>query len=131
MEESDDEENSTDNDVSDDEENNGVQNCLEHFIKLENLQVSDFVYVGLKTNKPGNFTTRNHYVGQVVAIEEKEVEIKYMKKTGSSSIWPIVEDAAWTSRDDIHVFFTIPEIDRQQHFTFNDLDQINMLNCCK
>ena len=91
------EENSTDNyDVSDNEENTGIQNCLEYLEKLENLQVSDFVYVGLKTNKPGNFTTRNHYVGQVDAIEEEEVEIKYMKKTGRSFIWPIVEDAAWT-----------------------------------
>ena len=70
-------------------------------------------------------------MGQVVAIEEEEVEIKYMKKTGSSFIWPIVEDAAWASRDDIHLFLSIPEIDRSQHFTFNDLDQINMLNCCK
>ena len=76
MEESDDEENSTDNDdVSDDEENTGIQNCLEHLKKLENLQVSDFVYIGLKTNKSGNFTTKNHYMGQVVTIEEEEVEI--------------------------------------------------------
>ena len=47
------EENSTDNDnvSDDDEENTGVQNCLKHLKKLENLQVSDFVYVGLKTNK--------------------------------------------------------------------------------
>ena len=62
-------------------------------------------------------------MGQVVAIEEKEVEINYMKKTGSSFIWPIVEDAAWTSRDTIHLFSSIPEIDRQQFLTFNDLDQ--------
>ena len=68
---------------------------------------------------------------QVVAIEEEEVEIKYMMKTGSSFIWPIVEDATWISRDDIHLFLSIPEIDRWQHFTFNDLDQINMLNCWK
>ena len=54
-----------------------------------------------------------------------------MKKTRSSFIWPIVEDAAWTSRNDIHIFLSIPEIDQLQHFTFNDLDQINMLNCCK
>ena len=93
--------------MSDNEENTGVKNCLEHLKKLENLQVSDFVHVGLKTNKPGNFTTRNHQVGQVVAIEEEEIEIKYMKKAGSSFIWPIVEDAAWTSRDDMHLFLSI------------------------
>ena len=96
------------------EENSGIQNCLEHLKKLENLQISDFVYVELKTN---NFTTRNHCVGQVAAIQEEEVEIKYIKKTGSSFIWPIVEDTAWTSRDYIHLFFSIPEIDRLQHFT--------------
>ena len=60
MKESDNEKNSTDNEVSNNEENIGVQNCLEDLKKLENLQVSDFVYVGLTTNKPGNFTTRNH-----------------------------------------------------------------------
>ena len=47
MEESDDEENSTDND--DNEENTGVQYYLENLKKTENLQVSDSVYVGLKT----------------------------------------------------------------------------------
>ena len=72
------------------------------------------MYVGLKTNKPGNFTTGNYYVGQLVAIEEEEVEIKCMKKTtGSSFTWPTVEDAAWTSRDDIHLYFSIAEIDRR------------------
>ena len=51
MEESDYEEISIDiDDVSDNEENTGIKNCLEHLKTLENVQVSDFVYVGLKKN---------------------------------------------------------------------------------
>ena len=45
-------------DVSGNEENTGVQYCLKNLKKMGNLKVSDFVYVGLNTNKPGNFTTR-------------------------------------------------------------------------
>ena len=40
IEENDDEENSTDNDVSHDEENIGVQNCLEH---LKNSKIYKFL----------------------------------------------------------------------------------------
>ena len=95
--------------------------CLNCYSSPRHVQDRSYtVYVGLKTNKPGNFTTRNHYVGQVVAVEE-EVDIKYVKKTGSSFIWPVGEDTAWTSRDEIHLFFSIPEIDRRQHFTLMTL----------
>ena len=55
-------------------------------------------------------------------MEEDEVEIKYMRTSGSSFIWPEVEDIGWTSKDDIHLFLSVPSIDRRHHFTFNDID---------
>ena len=72
-----------------------------------------------------------HFVGQVIQMEEDEVDIKYMRTSESSCIWPEVEDIRWTSRDDIHLFLSVPSIDHRHHFTFCDIDQINMINCCK
>ena len=72
-----------------------------------------------------------HFVGQVIQMEEDEVEIKYMRASGSSFIWPEAEDIGWTSIDDIHLFLSVLSIDRRHHFTFNDIDQINMINCFK
>ena len=31
-------------------------------------------------------------------------------------------------RDNIHLFFSVPSIDHRHHFTFNDIDQISMIN---
>ena len=82
-----------------------IQNCLKHLKNLENLQPSDFVYVGLKKNKGSNqaYSSEN-FVGQVIQMEEDEVEIKYMRTNGSSFIWPEVEDIGCTSRDASFIF---------------------------
>ena len=86
------------------EENMDIQNCLELLKNLENLQPSDFVYVGLKKNKGSNqMYSSKHFVGQVIQMEEDEVEI-YMRTSGSSFTWPEVEDIGWTSRDNTHLF---------------------------
>ena len=109
-----------------------IQNCLEHLKNLENLQPPDFVYVGLKKNKLSNQVySSKHFVGQVIHMEEDEVEAKYTRTSGSSFIWPEIEDMGWTARDDIHLFLSVPSIDCRHHCTFNDIDQINMINCCK
>ena len=104
-----------------------ILNCLEYLKNLENLQPSDFLYVGLKQNKGSNqvFSSK-HFVGQVIEMEENDV-----RTSGSSFIWPEVEDIRWTSRDDNDLFLSVPFIDRRHHFTFIDTDQINMINCCK
>lgn len=129
----DDQENDEDSDDSDfPEEEDNIQNCLEHLRNLDNLQPSDFVYVGFQKNKGNNqVCSSNHFVGQVLQIDEDEVEIKYMRKSGSYFVWPEVEDIGWTSRADIHLFLNVPSIDRRHRFTFDDIDQINMINCCK
>ena len=85
-----------------------IQNCLEHLNNLENLQPSDFVYVGLKKIKGSNQVySSKPFVGQVFQMEADEMEIKYMGTSGSSFIWPEVEDIGWTSRDDVHLFLSV------------------------
>ena len=86
-----------------------IQNCLEHLKDLENLQPSYFIYVGLKKNKGSNHVySSKHFVGQVIQMEEDEAEIKYVRTSGSSFIWSEVEDIGWTSRDNIHLFLSVP-----------------------
>ena len=40
-----------------------------------------------------------HFVGQVIQMEEDEVEIEYTRTSGSSFVWPEVEDIGQTSKD--------------------------------
>ena len=90
--EADDEENDeevNESEVEGEKENMDIQNCIEHLKNLENLQASDFVHIGLKKNKGSNQVYSNqHFVGQVIQMEEDEEEIKYMKTSGSSFVWP-------------------------------------------
>ena len=111
-----------------------IQNYLEHLKNLENLQPSDFVYVGLKKNKGSN---QVYFSKHLISRPSNSNgggwggDQIYEDKWKSALVWPEVEDIGWTSREDIHLFLSVPSIDRRHHFTFNDIDQINVINCCK
>lgn len=62
---------------------------------------------------------------QVVEVDEEEVCIRYMKKSGDLFIWPEKDDTAWVLVSQIVCTLQPPDLaNKREQFRFKDLDNV-------
>jgi hypothetical protein len=87
--------------------------------------VTDFpFFVGNKTaaNTPGTKKGKSVTVciGQILDIDDQEFQLKYMKKSGKTYIWPDKRDISWETDDKLVATVAEPTMsDKRSHLVFD------------
>ena len=121
-----------DSELFEDENEAMVKELLNDVKNFDELKSGSFVYIGLVNKTCGNPSKANakRYVGQILSAKEEEFRITCIWQKGSYFVWPEKEDIALTDIDDIHLFLSVPLVDRRQHYRCEDVEMEQMKNCC-
>ena len=58
-------------------------------------------------------------IGQILDIDDGEVQLKYMKKSGKTFVWPEKQDTSWEDIDKLIDLLSEPTISNNRlHFVF-------------
>lgn len=59
-------------------------------------------------------------IGQILDIDDQEFQLKYMKKSGKTYIWPDKQDISWETDDKLVATVAEPTMsDKRSHFVFD------------
>ena len=78
-----------------------------------------------------NTARSEHFAGQIVIIEDEDVEINFLQECKNYFTWPDPESKSWIKTDEIHVKLSNPSFDRRLHLTFTSEELEEMKRCCK
>ena len=108
-----------------------IESELEAVINQVQLNIGNFIYVELKNKSKLKCKNRsNHFVGQIVSLEDEDVEVSFIKQNENYFWWPEPLSTSWVDISDIHLRLNTPDMDRRQHLIFTDDDIENMNKCC-
>ena len=80
--------------------------------ELESFNTGDFVYVELKNKKKlKSKVCSDHFAGQIVNLDDNEVEISFLKNSQKYYMWPDPLSVSWVDVDDIHLKLDTPNMD--------------------
>ena len=83
----------------------------------EHFQPGVFAAVLFPTKKGKSVTV---CIGQILDIDDQEFQLKYMKKSGKTYIWPDKQDISWETDDKLVATVAEPTMsDKRSHFVFD------------
>jgi len=83
----------------------------------EHFQPGVFAAVLFPTKKGKSVTV---CIGQILDIDDQEFQLKYMKKSGKTYIWPDKQDISWETDDKLVATVAEPTMsDKRSHLVFD------------
>lgn len=83
--------------------------------QLPSVSVNSFVVVKFSTNK-----NVKHYIGVILSIEQGEIEIKFLRKSGQKFVFPPNDDICMVEREDIISIMQQPNLNNRGQYVFPD-----------
>ena len=107
----------------------GIEASIEEFVTQmrtsENIEVGSFVLVAKDYSTPHS----EHSVGQVISIDDEDIEISYLVKSGKNYHWPDPIQEFIEQRENIHKILSPPEMGQREHLTFSVNDAKDIDKC--
>lgn len=113
---------------------------LHHYFKNESTckptscPINSGQWVLVQYSKPGNSSTKtadstvHHFIGQVLLSQSSELQVKFLKKTGNTFIWPSQDDLDFIKTQDVVMVLSEPQMDRRGHLSFENDDFVTKFN---